>query len=91
MIVFPESHGNLNPENWLKLNRVASVIHTCASFVRSNPGFAAGHELASVAEISAENMRSYGARMLSETCGLNHTDKNRAPSMREELTFAAAN
>jgi hypothetical protein len=65
LIVFPESHGNLNPELAEIEPRRLRNPHV-RFFLSKNPGFASGHELACVAEISAENMRSYGARMLSE-------------------------
>jgi hypothetical protein len=65
LIVFPESHGNLIPE----LAEIAP--HRLRNphvqfFLSRNPRFAEGHELACLAEISAENMRGYGARILSE-------------------------
>lgn len=65
LIVFPESHGNLN-------HALAEIApHRLRNphvqfFLSKNPRFAEGHELACLAEISAENMRSYGARILSE-------------------------
>lgn len=66
LIVFPESHGNLNRQ----LAEIAP--HRLRNphvqfFLSKNPGFAEGHELVCLAEISAQNMRSYAARMLSES------------------------
>jgi hypothetical protein len=68
LILFPESHGNLNHD-------LAEIpVHRLRNphvrfFLTKNPGFAGGHELACVAEISAANMRSYASRMLSENAG----------------------
>jgi len=69
LIVFPESYGNLNPQLAEIEPRRLRNPHV-RFFLSKNPGFATGHELACVAEISAENMRSYGARILSENAGL---------------------
>jgi hypothetical protein len=65
LIVFPESHGNLNRE------LAAISAHRLRNphvrfFLSRNPGFAIGHELACLAKISADNMRSYASRMLCE-------------------------
>jgi len=65
LIVFPESHGNLN-------NELAEIPpHRLRNphvqfFLSRNPGFARGHELACMAEISAANMRSYASRTISK-------------------------
>jgi hypothetical protein len=68
LIVFPESHGNLVPELAEIEPRRLRNPHV-RFFLTKNPGFAAGHEMACLAEISAENMRSYGSRILSEIAG----------------------
>lgn len=65
LIVFPESHGNLNHElAEIPAHRLRNA-HV-RFFLSRNPGFAEGHELACLAEISSENMRSYASRMLCE-------------------------
>ena len=66
LIVFPESHGNLSHDlAEIPAHRLRSP-HV-RFFLSRNPRFAEGHELACLAEISAENMRSYASRMLSES------------------------
>ena len=69
LIVFHESHGNLNPELAEIEPRRLRNPHV-RFFLSKNPGFAIGHEMACLAEISAENMRSYASRMLSEYAGI---------------------
>lgn len=69
LIVFPESHGNLNPQLAEIEPRRLRNPHV-RFFLSKNPGFAIGHEMACLAEISAENMRSYSSRMLSENAGI---------------------
>jgi len=65
LVVFPESRGNLKPE------LAAVPAHRLKNqhvqfFLCSNPSYAQGAELACLAEISPENMRSYPARILLE-------------------------
>ena len=69
LIVFPESHGNLNPELAEIEPRRLRNPHV-RFFLSKNPGFAIGHEMACLAEISAENMRSYASRMLTENASV---------------------
>jgi hypothetical protein len=65
LVVFPESRGNLNHElAEISAHRLRNP-HV-RFFLSRNPGFASGHELACLAKISAENMRSYAYRMLCE-------------------------
>jgi hypothetical protein len=65
LIVFPESHGHLNrelseiPESRLRNPHVRY-------FLERNPTYGQGTELACVAEISAENMKSYAARAMCQ-------------------------
>jgi hypothetical protein len=65
LILFPESRGNLKPE-------LASIPQPRLNnrhvqfFLSRNPSYAQGTELACLAEISPENMRSYPARILTE-------------------------
>jgi hypothetical protein len=68
LIVFPESHGNLSHDlAEIPAHRLRSP-HV-RFFLSRNPRYAEGHELACLAEISAQNMRSYASRMLSESAG----------------------
>ncbi len=68
LIVFQESRGNLTHDlAEIPAHRMRSP-HV-RFFLSKNPRFAEGHELACVAEISAENMRSYASRMVSESAG----------------------
>jgi hypothetical protein len=65
LIVFPESRGNLKPELADVPPRRLNSPHV-RFFLSRNPSFAQGVELACLAEISPENMRSYPARILGE-------------------------
>ena len=65
LIVFPESHGNLKPELAAVPPRRLKNPHV-RFFLDRNPSYAQGVELACLAEISPENMRSYPARILEE-------------------------
>src|SRR5260370_753220 len=66
LIVFPESHGNLSHDlAEIPAHRLRSP-HV-RFFLSRNPRFAEGHALACLAEISAENMRSYASPTLSLT------------------------
>lgn len=65
LIIFPESHGNLKgdlaaiPEHRLHNPHIRY-------FLERNPDYAKGQELACLAEISPENMKSYAARIVAE-------------------------
>lgn len=65
LIVFSESRGNLKPVLALVPPRRLNSPHV-RFFLARNPSFAQGVELACLAEISPENMRSYPARILKE-------------------------
>jgi hypothetical protein len=65
LIVFPQSHGNLNRE-LAEISESRLRNPHVRYFVERNPAYAQGTELACVAEISAENMKSYAARAMSE-------------------------
>jgi hypothetical protein len=66
LIVFPESHGNLNRE-LAEISESRLRNPHVRYFHERNPTYAQGTELACVAEISAENMRSYAARTMRES------------------------
>jgi len=65
LVVFPESRGNLKPELAAVPTHRLKNQHV-QFFLCSNPSYAQGAELACLAEISPENMRSYPARILLE-------------------------
>jgi hypothetical protein len=65
LVVFPESRGNLNPELAVVPQHRLKNQHV-RFFLSCNPSYAQGRELACLAEISPENMRSYPARILAE-------------------------
>jgi hypothetical protein len=65
LIAFPESRGNLRPELAVVPARRLNNAHV-RFFLSRNPSYARGTELACLAEISPENMRSYPARILGE-------------------------
>ena len=65
LVVFPESRGNLKPELAVVPPHRLKNQHV-QFFLSCNPRYAEGTELACLAEISPENMRSYPARILQE-------------------------
>ena len=65
LVVFPESRGNLKPELAVVSPHRLKNQHV-RFFLSSNPSYSQGTELACLAEISPENMRSYPARILLE-------------------------
>jgi hypothetical protein len=65
LVVFPESRGNLKPELAVVPPHRMKNQHV-RFFLSCNPSYAQGTELACLAEISQENMRSYPARILEE-------------------------
>lgn len=66
LIEFPESHGQLKPPLAEIPTRRLRNPHV-QFFLRRNPGFAAGCELACLAEISPSNMKLFAGRMLRQT------------------------
>ena len=69
IIEFKESHGHLKPE------LAAIEPHQLRNphvrfFLKRNPGYVQGHELACIAELSAENMRRLAGQVLRDTLGL---------------------
>jgi hypothetical protein len=65
LVVFPESQGNLKPDLAVVPPHRLKNQHV-RFFLSSNPSYSQGTELACLAEISPENMRSYPARILLE-------------------------
>lgn len=65
LIVFPESHGNLKGD-LAEISEHRLRNPHIRYFLERNPGYAEGHELACLAEISATNMRSYAARTVAQ-------------------------
>ncbi|HUE56295.1 MAG TPA: hypothetical protein VMO76_10715 [Candidatus Udaeobacter sp.] len=65
LVVFPESRGHLKPELAVVPPHRLKNQHV-QFFLSSNPSYSEGTELACLAEISPENMRSYPARILQE-------------------------
>jgi len=65
LIVFPESHGNLN-RDLAEISEHRLRNPHIRYFLERNPDYAKGHELACLAEISAANMKSYAARAVSQ-------------------------
>jgi len=61
LIVFPESLGNLKGD-LADISEHRLRNPHIRYFLERNPGYAEGHELACLAEISSANMRSYAAR-----------------------------
>jgi hypothetical protein len=80
LIVFPESRGNLKPELAAVPPRRLHNAHV-RFFLARNPKYAQGTELACLAKISPENMRSYPARILGE-------EEQRAASLHAERVHA---
>ncbi|HEV8584948.1 MAG TPA: hypothetical protein VGT02_08250 [Methylomirabilota bacterium] len=68
VIAFPESHGNLRPALADTPDHRRAHPHV-RFFLDANPGYARGHELVCVAEISPDNMRGLPRRMLLEGAG----------------------
>jgi hypothetical protein len=65
LVIFPESRGNLKPELAAVPQHRLKNQHV-QFFLSCNPSYSKGTELACLAEISPENMRSYPARILQE-------------------------
>jgi len=65
LVVFQESRGNLKPELAAVPPHRLKNQHV-QFFLSCNPSYSQGTELACLAEISPENMRSYSARILQE-------------------------
>jgi hypothetical protein len=65
LVVFQESRGNLKPELAAVPPHRLKNQHV-QFFLSCNPTYSEGTELACLAEISPENMRSYPARILQE-------------------------
>ncbi|HXH84736.1 MAG TPA: hypothetical protein VNN07_17650 [Candidatus Tectomicrobia bacterium] len=68
VVEFAESHGHLRPELAATPTRRGEHAHV-QFFLARNPGYARGHELVCVAEISPANMRGLARRMLLEGAG----------------------
>ena len=69
LVIFPESMGQLKPElavaTWDKKNKPP-----VAFFLKKNPGFHLGHELACLTEASPDNLRGIAQRFFLE--GMSH-------------------
>ena len=65
VVEFTESHGHLRPRLADTPRHRREHPHV-RFFLERNPGYADGHELVCVAEISADNMRGLARRMLVE-------------------------
>ncbi len=65
LIEFPQSQGQLKPHLATIPARRLRNLHV-QFFLERNPGYAAGHELACLAEISPTNMKLFAGRILGE-------------------------
>jgi len=65
LIEFPQSHGQLKPHLAEIPARRLRDPHV-QFFLQRNPGYATGHELACLAEISPLNMKLFAGRILGQ-------------------------
>src|SRR5208337_2003023 len=65
LIEFPQSHGQLKP-HLAEISARRLRDPNVQFFLRRNPAYAAGHELACLAEISPSNMKLFAGRILEE-------------------------